>query len=227
MDRPGGVRETAFERPGERAFTPCDRDERSLQVLVIGASTGGPQALEAVIGGLGYTIASLSVLVVLHMPAEFVEIVVQHVGRLSGRPTHIAADGAAIERGHIYVSPGDVHLEIVKRGGRAVMRHSKAAPVNFCRPSIDVLFRSAAQTFGERSLGLILTGMGRDGLEGARALVAAGAKVLAQDQATSVVWGMPGVVAAAGLAHAVVPIGSMASHVRDQMRRAANGGSGA
>ena len=188
--------------------------------VVIGASTGGPQALEAVLKGLGSALTRTAVLVVLHMPSEFVEIVVQHVERLSACPTHIAANNATIEPGHIYISPGDVHLEVVRRGSASILMHSSAPPENFCRPSVDVLFRSAARAFGPDAVAIILSGMGHDGLSGARAIVEAGGRVIAQDEATSAVWGMPGAVAAAGLASAVLPIQLIAPHVRDLLRRA-------
>jgi two-component system chemotaxis response regulator CheB len=191
-------------------------------IIVIGASTGGPQALETVVQGLGGTLLSrTAVLVVLHMPPEFVEIVAQHVGRLSGCPTHVAANRSVVEPGHIYLSPGDVHLKVVRQGSSAVLMHSLAPPENFCRPSVDVLFRSAAETFGSATLALMLSGMGHDGLNGAKAIVEAGGRVVAQDEKTSAVWGMPGAVVAAGLASAVLPIQSVAGHVGIMLRRPA------
>ena len=196
---------TSIEQPGMEAPS---------NVLVIGASTGGPQALETVLGGMGAALEHIAVLVVLHMPSEFAEIVAQHVARLTGRPTCIAAHDDPIEKGHIYISPGDVHLEVTRQAAVLRLAHSRAAPENSCRPSVDVLFRSAAGTFGADTLALILSGMGHDGLSGAGAIVKAGGCVFVQDEATSVVWGMPGAVAAAGLASAVLPVHMIAPRVR-------------
>jgi two-component system chemotaxis response regulator CheB len=121
-----------------------------------------------------------------------------------------ARDGDLIRPGHVYVAPGDQHLEIADSGGRAVTRLTKAAPEHFCRPSVNPLFRTAAQRYGGSTLAVMLTGMGSDGLEGARAIVQAGGTLLAQDEATSVVWGMPGAVARDRLAQAVLPLSEIA-----------------
>jgi two-component system chemotaxis response regulator CheB len=124
-----------------------------------------------------------------------------------------AADGMELRPGHILLAPGDYHLEIARDRDRTVARLSQSAPVNFCRPSVDPLFRSVAQLYGAEACAVVLTGMGSDGCNGARILAATGAPVIAQDEATSVVWGMPGAAANAGICSAVLPLDQIAQKV--------------
>jgi two-component system chemotaxis response regulator CheB len=118
-----------------------------------------------------------------------------------------------VKPGTIYIAPGDLHLEVVRRGTEVVTKLHSGPPENFCRPAVDVLFRSVAKVYGGATLAIILTGMGQDGKRGAEQLRAAGAEIVAQDEATSVVWGMPGAVTTAGLAHAVLPLDDIARHL--------------
>lgn len=175
------------------------------EILAIGASTGGPQALFRLVRDLGPGFP-LPVLITQHMPAAFLSILADHISKLGVLPCREAADGERIERGRIYLAPGERHLLV--RGDRSAPRIalSSAAPENFCRPAVDPMFRSVAEVFGGRAIVVVLTGMGHDGLAGAREIAARGGIVLAQDEATSVVWGMPGAVAQAELASAVLPI---------------------
>lgn len=177
----------------------------ALAVLAIGSSTGGPNALLEVFREIGPALR-IPVLVTQHMPPTFTTLLAEHLGRVSGRPSGEARDGQAIEDGHIYVAPGGYHMEIARRAGAPTIRLTTNPPENFCRPAVDPLFRSVASAYGARALGLVLTGMGCDGREGARAIVAAGGAVVAQDEQSSVVWGMPGAVALAGLCSAVWPL---------------------
>jgi two-component system chemotaxis response regulator CheB len=176
------------------------------RVLAIGASTGGPQALTELLRHLGGIIDRVPVLITQHMPPTFTTILAEHLSRASGRPAHEAQDGEAINAGTIYVAPGAKHMLVERRNGTAVIAIDDGAPVNFCKPAVDPMFTSAAALWGHWLLGLVLTGMGSDGLSGAEAIVAAGGSVLAQDEASSVVWGMPGQVTNAGLASAVMPL---------------------
>jgi two-component system chemotaxis response regulator CheB len=176
------------------------------RVLLIGASTGGPQALNTVITRIGGVLERAPVLITQHMPPTFTVILAEHLARLSKRPVREAADGEEINAGTVYVAPGGRHMKVARRDGVAVTAIDDGEPVNFCKPSVDLLFASAAQVWGGKALGLVLTGMGADGLNGARALVAAGGNMLTQDEATSVIWGMPGQVAQAGLASAMLPL---------------------
>ena len=182
--------------------------------LAIGSSTGGPQALMTLFAGLGAGYAA-PVFVTQHMPAAFTGILAEHIGKIAGREAREAADGEAVQPRRIYVAPGDWHMLVEPCDGGAAIRLARTAPENFCRPSVDPMLRSLAALYGRRLLCAMLTGMGHDGLEGARALVAAGGTLIAQDEATSVVWGMPGAVAAAGLCSAVLPIGRIAPRLRE------------
>jgi two-component system, chemotaxis family, protein-glutamate methylesterase/glutaminase len=187
------------------------------RIIAIGASTGGPQALSTLLARLAPQIHSIPVVIVLHLPSDFTDIVVTHVGRLTGLPTSCAAHGSELQPGHIYFAPGASHLKVVRIGQVCVFAYSDAPPENFCKPAVDVLFRSVADAYGPGALAVVLTGMGSDGLVGARKIVDRGGSVIAQDEASSVVWGMPGEVARAGLAAAVSPIGSMADVIANRL----------
>ena len=147
------------------------------------------------------------------MPPDFTDVVSGHIERATGRPTRAARNGEEIHPGQIYFAPGHCHMKVAKLGTNPILLHCQSPAENFCRPAVNVLFRSAAQVYGRNALAIVLTGMGSDGLDGARALVQAGATVIAQDQATSVVWGMPGAVAQEGLASAILPLDKMASRL--------------
>jgi two-component system chemotaxis response regulator CheB len=176
------------------------------RVLLIGASTGGPQALNSVVTQIGGVLERAPVLITQHMPPMFTAILAEHLTRLAGRPVREAQDGEEINAGGIYIAPGGRHMKVARRDGIAVIALDDGPPINFCKPSVDPLFASAAEIWGHKVLGLVLTGMGADGLAGARAIVDAGGTVVAQDEATSVVWGMPGQVAHAGLCSALLPL---------------------
>jgi two-component system chemotaxis response regulator CheB len=179
------------------------------QCLLIGSSTGGPRAVERVLLDMKPALAGTPVLIVQHMPAMFTAVFAEHLKSLLGMPAREARDGDAVLPGTILVAPGGRHMGIVSSGGKAAIRLNDGPPENFCRPAVDVLFREAASVFGASALAVVLTGMGSDGTHGARHLVKAGATVLAQDEATSIVWGMPGSVVKAGLAHDVLPLESI------------------
>jgi two-component system chemotaxis response regulator CheB len=182
------------------------------KIIAIGSSTGGPLALMSVLSALPRE-TNCPIVIAQHMPATFTAVLAQHLGRASGRPCSEAANNVEIRPGHIYLAPGDYHFELVASGGGVVARLSQTPPENFCRPSVDPLFRSVARLYGAEACGVILTGMGSDGCSGARALAAAGAPIVAQDEATSVVWGMPGAVAHAGVCSAILPLGDIAGHI--------------
>ena len=176
------------------------------RIIVIGASTGGPQALSIVLKGLGSAIELIPVVVVLHIPSEFTEVIASHTKRATGLPAHAARHGEEVSKGHIYISPGHQHLGVLRFGDTPVVALSDDPPENFCKPSVDVLFRSAAKSYGEQVIGIVLTGMGCDGLAGSRAIAAAGGMIVAQNAASSTVWGMPRSVVNEGLAHAVLSV---------------------
>jgi two-component system chemotaxis response regulator CheB len=183
------------------------------RVLLIGSSTGGPQALNVLLGQLDGVIDQAPVLVVQHMPPTFTTILAEHVGRASGRPAKEAVDGEEVRAGRIYIAPGGRHMKVIRRDGSPVIQIDDGPLINFCKPAVDPLFSSAAAVWGGKNLGLILTGMGSDGVRGAADLVAAGGALIAQDEETSVVWGMPGSVAQAGLCSAVLPLPQIAPRI--------------
>lgn len=185
---------------------------RRASALVVAVSTGGPNALAAIVGGLPGDLA-VPVLVVQHMPAVFTGQLAERLDRLGPLSVAEAADGDPVTPGRIYVAPGGRHMGVVRTGATVSIAIHDGPPENSCRPAADVLFRSAVQTYGAHLLGLVLTGMGRDGLQGAAAIRAGGGAVIAQDQATSVVGSMPGAVADAGLADAVVPLDRIAAEL--------------
>jgi two-component system chemotaxis response regulator CheB len=208
---PTAAPQAGATRPGAPIVLRPLRGERP-DVIVIGSSTGGPQALSTLIGGLGSDVAQ-PMLIVQHMPPTFTTILAEHLARLSGRPCAEGRDGEAIQPGRIYVAPGDHHMLVAADGRRRLIRINRDAPENFCRPAVDVLFRSAARAFGAATLAVVLTGIGADGTRGGRDIVDAEGALLAQDEATSVVWGMPGSAARAGLCSAVLPLPALARQI--------------
>jgi len=174
--------------------------------LLIGASTGGPRAVEQVLSGLGAALQRIPVLIVQHMPPMFTAVFADHLRTQFGVRACEPEDGEPLVPGTIFIAPGGRHMGLAGDPGRAVIRLDDGPPVSFCRPAVDVLFRDAASVFGSSALAVILTGMGSDGTQGARSLVQAGGIVFAQDEATSTVWGMPGSVAKAGLAQDILPL---------------------
>jgi two-component system chemotaxis response regulator CheB len=183
------------------------------RVLAIGSSTGGPQALFRLFDSLKGI--RLPVLLTQHMPPHFTAILAEHLARITGMACREAEDGEPLVESRIFVAPGDFHMIVEDKGNnKLVVRKTKTPPENFCRPAVDPMLRSIAQCFGGRCLTLILTGMGQDGMIGGREIVRAGGTIVAQDEATSVVWGMPGAVATAGLCSAVLPLDRIAAHLR-------------
>ena len=180
------------------------------RVLLIGASTGGPQALEHVLLHATLARAEAPVLITQHMPPTFTAMFAEQLTRATRAPVREARHGDLVEPGQVYLAPGGRHMRVVGHDGAAAIAIDDDAPFNFCKPSVDPLFASAASVWGGKALALLLTGMGQDGLAGARAIVAEGGHVVAQDEATSVVWGMPGSVAQAGLCSAVLPLPEIA-----------------
>ena len=182
----------------------------SPRVLLIGSSTGGPQALNLLVAEIGGVIQRAPVLITQHMPPTFTAVLAEHLARIGKCSVHEAMDGEEISAGSVYLAPGGRHMKVSRRDGTAVISLEDGPLVNFCKPAVDPMFASAAEVWGSKVLALVLTGMGADGLAGARKIVAAGGHVFAQDEATSVVWGMPGQVTNAGLCSAVLPLPEIA-----------------
>ena len=183
---------------------------KRIDCLVVGASTGGPPALRNFLVGLGPD-WKLPILIVQHMPATFTTILAEHLDKALPQKVQEAKDGMLIESRNVYIAPGDWHMTIKNDPICKLIKLDQGPQVNWCRPAVDPLFRSAADVYGNHALGVVLTGMGHDGRDGASALVNVGASVMAQDEATSVVWGMPGAVAEAGLAEIIKPIEGLAA----------------
>jgi two-component system chemotaxis response regulator CheB len=211
---PDRIRETVHRAPAAApASAPIVRRSFSSQnprVLLIGSSTGGPQALMNVVADIGPVIDRVPVLITQHMPPTFTTILAEHLARASNRPAREAIDGEAVKPGHIYLAPGGRHMRVVRHGMETVIALDDGPPVNFCKPAVDPLFASAIDIWQGSILALILTGMGSDGMRGGKDIVAAGGSVIAQDEASSVVWGMPGAAAHAGICAAVLPLNQIA-----------------
>jgi two-component system chemotaxis response regulator CheB len=183
------------------------------RVLVIGSSTGGPQALMTLVTELGPVIDRCPVLITQHMPPTFTTILAEHLARSSRRPAHEGIEGEPVKPGHIYLAPGGRHMRVARRGAEAVIALDDGPAVNFCKPAVDPLFTSAIEAWQGGVLAVILTGMGSDGMRGGKEIVAAGGSVIAQDEASSVVWGMPGAAANAGICAAILPLNQIAQKV--------------
>jgi two-component system chemotaxis response regulator CheB len=193
------------------------RAEVAPRLIAIGSSTGGPRAVAQVLHDMGPAISRLPIVIAQHMPPVFTASFAEQLGVRTGRPAREAIHGETPVPGSIYVAPGGRHLRLDKSEGVVRLKLDDSAPVKFCRPSVDILFNDAALVFGAATLAVILTGMGNDGADGAKLLRQAGAPVLAQDEATSVVWGMPGAVARAGLASRVLPLNEIGAAMAQLM----------
>jgi two-component system chemotaxis response regulator CheB len=183
------------------------------RVLLVGSSTGGPQALTTLIGQIGATIERAPILITQHMPPTFTTVLAEHLARAAGRDVHEAEHDERVVAGRVYVAPGGRHMRVVRGPTGPTIALGDDSPINFCKPSVDPLLSSASEVWGAASLALVLTGMGSDGTRGAADIAAAGGSVIAQDEATSVVWGMPRSVAQAGLCSAVLPLGQIAARL--------------
>ncbi|MDF0492877.1 protein-glutamate methylesterase/protein-glutamine glutaminase [Bradyrhizobium yuanmingense] len=183
------------------------------KVLLIGSSTGGPQALMSLVTELGAVIDRFPVLITQHMPPTFTTILAEHLARSSRRPAAEAVDGEPVKPGRIYLAPGGKHMRVTRSGADPVIALDDGPAVNFCKPAVDPLFTSAIDVWHGNILSVILTGMGSDGMRGGKDIVAAGGSVIAQDEASSVVWGMPGAAANAGICAAILPLNQIGAKV--------------
>ena len=217
---PGIPEPAASTRAAEAAGRPARTGPHEL--LAIGASIGGPDAVAAIVRALPGDLP-VPVAIVQHMPPIFTRLFAQRLDRTSGLTVVEGQPGMGLEPGLVVVAPGDSHL-LVAHGRRGPVVATNQEPrQNGCRPAVDVLFGSAAAVLGDRVLACVLTGMGQDGLRGSERLRAAGAEIVVQDDATSVVWGMPGAVATAGLADRVLPLARIAADLTDALWRARGG----
>ena len=208
------VPDGAHRLPGTLRAEPA---AHAVRAVVLGSSTGGPEALSRFVAGLSAPLP-VPVLIVQHMPPVFTRQLAARLDRMGPSTVVECAGDEELVPGHVYVAPGDRHLELRRSGAGVRTILTDSPPVNFCRPSVDVLFRSAVGVLGGDLLAVVLTGMGADGRTGCEAVVTAGGTVVVQDEATSVVWGMPGAVASAGLAHRVLPISDVPHTVEALVR---------
>jgi two-component system chemotaxis response regulator CheB len=204
---PPPVKESAIIRTRPTSFRPA-----RISIVTIGVSTGGPDALGILLPSIPAKFP-LPIVVAQHMPPVFTAMLAKRLAEKSSVPVRECTSGDVLEPGCVWIAPGDYHMVVQRENNRGILRTNQEARENFCRPAVDVLFRSVAQMYGANALGVILTGMGQDGLKGCEALCAAGASVIVQDEASSVVWGMPGFVARAGLAEKILPLDQIAGEI--------------
>ena len=207
-------------RPGSPAVvavTARPDPVNAPEIFCIGCSTGGPNALADLFGGIT---AALPVpcVIVQHMPPLFTKMLAERLGKNSPNKFYEGEENQLVESGAVYIAPGGKHMEVCRKGGAVRIHLHDGPPENSCRPAVDVLFRSVVSVYGASILGLIMTGMGQDGLRGCELIREQGGRVLAQDEATSVVWGMPGYVAQAGLADKVLPLPLLAGEINRRFR---------
>lgn len=183
-----------------------------LEAVVIGVSTGGPNALAVVLPSIPADFP-LPILIVQHMPPHFTRLLAERLSARTAMPVEEGVAGSVLTPGRMWLAPGNFHMVVEKDGSQVRLKTHQGPPENSCRPAVDVLFRSAAEVFGSRTLAVVLTGMGQDGLKGCEVIRGAGGQVIVQDEASSVVWGMPGYVAKAGLAHKVLPLDQIAPEI--------------
>jgi len=187
-----------------------------VDVVAIGCSTGGPNALAQVLPAISDDFP-VAILIVQHMPPAFTRFLAQRLNSMCPLPVREAAGGEVLSAGCIWIAPGGYHMSLAGDGARQRIAVTQGPPENSCRPSVDVLFRSLPTAFANRVLAVVLTGMGQDGLRGCEVLADSGAQIIAQDEATSVVWGMPGFVAKAGLADAVLPLAEIGPRIVERV----------
>jgi two-component system chemotaxis response regulator CheB len=197
------------------------RPEPRIDVIAIGTSTGGPGALSELIPHLPADLP-VPIVIVQHMPPLFTRLLAERLNTLAPLEVREGREGQKLQRGQVWIAPGDHHMTVTRKGTDFLLSLNRNPQENSCRPAVDVLFRSVAQTYGANVLAVVLTGMGSDGTQGAGIIREAGGEVLVQDEDSSVVWGMPGSVVAASLADHIFPLSGIAPEVlrRVSMRRA-------
>jgi len=188
-----------------------------IEIVCLGTSTGGPNALAEVFANLPADFP-VPIVIVQHMPPLFTAMLAERLTAHSPVPCHEGVEGQVIERGHAYVAPGGRHMEVQRAGMRTTLHMHDGPPENSCRPAVDVLFRSVAAVYGGAVFGVVMTGMGQDGLRGCEIIREKRGRVVVQDEATSVVWGMPGYVAKAGYADKIIPLNQIAGEITRRVR---------
>jgi two-component system, chemotaxis family, protein-glutamate methylesterase/glutaminase len=205
--------------PKPRVIVPAAHGQSGarIDILAIGTSTGGPNALAALFPALPRDLP-VPIVVVQHMPPLFTRLLSERLNKMSGLTIDEGVKGQKLETSHAWIAPGDFHMVLERREGTVRLGLNQDPPENSCRPAVDVLFRSVAKTFGANVLAVVLTGMGSDGVRGCELIREHGGQVLVQDEASSVVWGMPGQVAAAGCADGIFPLDAMALEIERRVK---------
>jgi len=209
---------TSKVSPLPKAVLKKTSSEGPIEIVAIGVSTGGPNALADLFEALPSNLP-VPIVIVQHMPPVFTKCLADRLTARGKTPVEEGAVGMVLKPGHAYLAPGDYHMVVTRQGAHVELNLNQDPPENSCRPAVDVMFRSVAQLYGGRTLAVILTGMGYDGLRGCEILREAGAQILAQDEASSVVWGMPGAVAQAGLADTILPLPMIANEIATRVQK--------
>ena len=217
-----GTKETPSEAMPFQIKTPLRTAPGSpfsqrIDVVVIGVSTGGPNALASLLPQFGADFR-VPIVIVQHMPPMFTKLLADRLNQRAALQVQEGKMGESLQAGHIRIAPGDYHLLLNRHGLQVQLKLNQDPPENSCRPAVDALFRSATQVYGSHILAVVLTGMGHDGLHGCQAIREAGGQVIVQDEASSVVWGMPGFVAKAGLADAVLPLDRIGKEIQRRVK---------
>ena len=206
------IRESLIPKIKELGALPTEHVASRVEILAIGISTGGPNALPVLLASLPGNLP-VPVVIVQHMPAIFTRLLADRLNMKCALEISEAHHGDRLRPGHVWLAPGGQHLVVAGQASSARLEVNQNPPENSCRPAVDPLFRSVAKVYGASALAVVMTGMGRDGLEGCRAIHQTGGRILAQDEASSVVWGMPGSVVRAGLADEVLPLSQLGAEI--------------
>jgi len=193
------------------------RKRLPVDIVAIGVSTGGPSALAEILPHIPND-CPVPILIVQHMPPIFTKCLAERLANQAQVPIHEGQKGDILKPGHVSIAPGDYHMVVERQGTEVVLGLNQHPPENSCRPAVDVMFRSVVNVYGGRVLAVLLTGMGKDGLRGAEMIHEAGGQVIAQDEASSVVWGMPGAVVQAGLVDAILPLSQISTEIMNKVR---------
>lgn len=216
----GGATSSIVKAPSNASKLPLRPETFKMapEAIAVGSSTGGPQALMQFFTDLKDGIKQ-PIFITQHMPPTFTTILAEHIAKQSGLGCREGKDGETVEAGRIYLAPGNFHMTVKESGGKKVIALNQDPPENYCRPAVDPMLRSLIEIYGKKTLAVIFTGMGSDGAKACRQLADIGGIVIAQDEATSVVWGMPGSVAQAGLCTQVLPLSEIGKAVKDYAAR--------
>jgi len=188
-----------------------------VDIVAIGVSTGGPNALAEIIPHIPKD-CPVPILIVQHMPPVFTKCLAERLSLKASIPIHEGQPGDVVVPGQAWIAPGGYHMVVQRKGTQVVLTTNQDPPENSCRPAVDVMFRSVAKVYGDAVLAVVLTGMGQDGMRGVEVIREAGGQVIAQDEASSVVWGMPGAVVHAGLAHSILPLSQVSTEIMSKVR---------